>query len=88
MILKNLTWHPSEAQRKVETPPIKRGMEFNPYVQMAAGQIVEYDFEKVSMFVLYFATSISWIFTTDAFDGLKNKNTSFLWKIKPLICCW
>lgn len=35
------------AERKVETPPIKRGLELNPYVQMAAGQIVEYDFQKV-----------------------------------------
>lgn len=36
-----------KAVKKIETPPIKRGMELNPYVQMAAGQIVEYDFEKV-----------------------------------------
>jgi len=35
------------AERKVETPPIKRGLDLNPYVQMAAGQIVEYDFQKV-----------------------------------------
>ena len=34
------------AESKLETPPIKRGLEFNPYVQMAAGQIVEYDFEE------------------------------------------
>ena len=37
------------AERKVETPPIKRGLELNPYVQMAAGQIVEYDFQKVRL---------------------------------------
>ena len=36
-----------KAVKKIETPPIKRGMELNPYVQMAAGQIVEYDFKKV-----------------------------------------
>jgi len=36
-----------KAVKKIETPPIKRGMELNPYVQMAAGQIVEYDFEKI-----------------------------------------
>ena len=35
------------AEKKVETPPIKRGLDLNPYVQMAAGQIVEYDFQKV-----------------------------------------
>ena len=34
-------------EKKIETPQIKRGLELNPYVQMAAGQIVEYDFEKV-----------------------------------------
>ena len=37
------------AERKVETPHIKRGLELNPYVQIAAGQIVEYDFQKVNM---------------------------------------
>ena len=36
-----------QTQKKIETPPIKRGMDLNPYVQMAAGQIVEYDFQKV-----------------------------------------
>jgi len=36
-----------KVHKTIETPPIKRGMSFNPYVQMAAGQIVEYDFEKV-----------------------------------------
>ena len=40
------------AERKVETPPIKRGLELNPYVQMAAGQIVEYDFQKVRFLFL------------------------------------
>ena len=37
------------AESKLETPPIKRGLEFNPYVQMAAGQIVEYDFQEESI---------------------------------------
>ena len=33
--------------RTVITPPLKRGLDFNPYIRNGDGTVVEYDFQKL-----------------------------------------
>ena len=98
------------AVKKIETPPIKRGLvrdfindepkgliikimhheefkleitnkDLNPYVQMAAGQIVEYDFQKVPLKInLKLTLSSDFVPSENSVPRYKNYANWSVWK--------